>query len=300
MPHWFKLRHLDGFFHGLRSLPKYESRDYTSQYHKVEPCDLDKAKKVPVPDDWAYSGVVQGQAEPVFGSHSLLGLKDDACFDRFGRYGPYGLGYSSEVVLSSVWTQSGLGVKLTAVVVRTYTGFKWTRHAILNFRAMVSELALRSGGEYAVHFLLHVRDNDLLIWADPATAQRVLDDNVLAEFHNLTVLWSEAQMRLLYPGEFGPSFSNPASGNIHGVFRSAHMPLQHFAMSHPEYTHFWNLEMDVRWLGNYYELFDRLGHWAKEQSRVEAWERSAKYYIPRLHGDWRLCLSRSTCARDTW
>jgi hypothetical protein len=78
------------------------------------------------------------------------------------------------------------------------------------------------------------------------------------------------------------------------------MPLQHFAMSHPEYTHFWNLEMDVRWLGNYYELFDRLGHWAKEQSRVEAWERSAKYYIPRLHGDWRLCLSRSTCARDTW
>ncbi|KAL2191939.1 hypothetical protein L209DRAFT_85780 [Thermothelomyces heterothallicus CBS 203.75] len=391
MPHWLKYKHLDGFFVGLKALvpareykpeypglpgekspypltisytglptptpyvpqPDYESPEYKAQYHPVKPCYLDKDNKIPVPDLYAYNGIVQGQPEPVIGSHGLLGLRDDVCFDRFGRYGPYGLGYSFDeggvgvgmdterAGSEAVWAKTGKinydnidwgeaqdrcyesnkgrfvepgaqtqpsptrsttrnaersssssggtqkkKIPRTAVVVRAYTGFQWTHHAVLNFRAMISELALRSGGEYTVHFLLHVRDDNEAIWADPATAQRVLDDNVPAEFHSICTLWSEEQMRLVYPGQFGRSFSNPSGGDIHGVYRSAHMPLQYFAMNHPEYDHFWNWELDMRWLGNYYELFDRLGTWAKQQSRVGAWERSAKYYIPRYHGDW--------------
>lgn len=320
--------------------PDYASPEYTAQHHEVEPCYLDGDKKVPVPDVYAYNGLVQGQPEPVIGSYSLLGLKDDICFDRFGRYGPYGLGYGSEEGGSGVgldtehegsevvWEKTGKinygtvdwadaqarcyesnrrrfgnageqgnpssatedqphrKIPRTAIVVRAYTGFPWTKHAILNFRALISEAALRSGSEYAVHFLLHVRDDREAIWADPATAQRVLDDNVPAEFHGLCTLWSEAQMRVVYPVKFGPSFQNPSGRDIHGVYRSAHMALQYFAMSHPEYAFFWNWEMDMRFLGNYYELFDRLDKWAKEQPRVELWERSAKYYIPGYHGDW--------------
>ena len=71
---------------------------------------------------------------------------------------------------------------------------------------MISEVVLRSGGEYSVHFLLHVKDNDVPIWADPETTQDILDENMQEEFHGLTTLWSEAQMRLLYPGNFGESF----------------------------------------------------------------------------------------------
>jgi hypothetical protein len=334
--------------------PDYDSPEYTDQYHHVEPCYLDEDGKVPIPDLYAYQGLVQAQPEPVLGSHKLLGLRDDVCFDRFGRYGPYGLGYSLEdggvevgldterAGSEAVWAKTGKinytnidwgdaqarcynankkrflepdgqgnplmpidqrhrskknteqafreterqKIPRTAVVVRAYTGYQWSHHAILNFRAMVSELALRSGGEYAVHFLLHVRDNNEAIWADPDTVQRILDDNVPAEFHSICTLWSEEQMRLVYPTQFGQSFSNPSGQVIHGVYRSAHLPLQYFAMTHPEYTHFWNWELDMRFLGNYYELFDRLGKWGKQQSRVEAWERSAKYYIPRYHGDW--------------
>jgi hypothetical protein len=173
-----------------------------------------------------------------------------------------------------------------AVVVRSYVGYQWTQHAILNFRAMISELALRSGGEYAVHFLLHVRDDTVPIWADAEVVQQLLDDNVPAEFHGLCTLWSETEMRLLYPGTFGPTVENPSGQSIHGVYRSAHLPLQHFAQSHPQYQHFWNWEMDMRWLGNYYELFDRLGSWARNQSRIELWERSQKYYLPHIHGSW--------------
>jgi hypothetical protein len=151
---------------------------------------------------------------------------------------------------------------------------------------LISELALRSGAEYDVHFLLHVRDDDRPIWADGDVARQVLDEYVPAEFHSICTLWSEAQMRLLYPGTFGESFSDPSNADIHGVYRSAHMPLQDFAMKHPEYEHFWNWEMDMRFLGNYYELFDRLGTWGREQTRMEMWERASKYYIPHLHGSW--------------
>lgn len=329
--------------------PDYQSSDYTDEFYPVKECYLDADKTVPVPDLYVYDGVPQGVAQPALGSHSLFGIRDDVCYDRFGRYGPYGLGYDlmmggtgegmntesegSDIVWNKTgkidyrnvdWgnaqqqcqksnsdrfleseeqkeedkygnrkeSQSRLGtnsrrkIGRIAIVIRTYVGFQWTHLAIVNFRAMVSELSLRSGGEYTVHFLLHVKDNDQPIWADAETVQNVLDSNVPNEFHSMTTLWSEAQMALLYPGHFGDSFENPSNGDIHGVYRSAHMPLQHFAMMHPEYAHFWNWEMDMRYVGNYYELFDRLGSWAREQSRVGLWERSQKYYVPAYHGSW--------------
>ncbi|KAK1760538.1 hypothetical protein QBC47DRAFT_448920 [Echria macrotheca] len=375
-PKWLQFRHLDGYFNGLIALvpvkdhvpeyprnrserspfpvtvsytgipaptpyipqPDYSSDEYTKKHYEVQPCYLGKDETVPVPDTYAFYGVVQGQPKPVIGSHSLLGLRDDICFDRFGRYGPYGLGYgfsdgglevgmeTEQEGSETVWAKTGKinyngmdwgdaqqrcyesnkkrfvsaveedcaggtsdsrsRLSRTAIVVRTYVGVDWAAHVIVNFRAMISELALRSGGEYQVHFLLHVRDDDIPIWADETIAQQVLAQYVPEEFHSICTLWSEAQMRLLYPGDFGASFSDPSHADIHGVYRSAHMPLQHFAMQHAEYAHFWNWEMDMRWIGNYYELFDRLGAWARQQTRIEAWERSEKYYIPYFHGSW--------------
>jgi hypothetical protein len=34
------------------------------------------------------------------------------------------------------------------------------------------------------------------------------------------------------------------------------MPVQRFALHHPEYTYVWNWEMDTRFTGNYLELFE--------------------------------------------
>ncbi|KAJ2974799.1 hypothetical protein NUW58_g8543 [Xylaria curta] len=375
-PKWLKYKHLDGYYRGLRALvppseykpnypktspsvsepiptphhteipkptvyrphPDYSSDEWQKRYVQVNPCYVDADKRVQVPDLYAYPGLVQGQPQAAIGSHEALGIRSDVCFDRFGRYGPYGLGYSldrggvSESLdtesegSETVWERSGqinwnevdwaesqaaclksnqdrfftgnqtrdtelasTGLQKmhrTAIVVRTYVGFKWTAHAVLNFRAMISELNLQSGGEYDVHFLLHVRDNNAPIWANSATARDIIEMNVPAEFHGLCTLWSEAQMKFFYPGNFGDTFENPSNGDIHGVYRSAHMPLQHFAVMHPEYEHFWNWEMDMRWTGSYYELFDRIGKWGAKQSRVGAWERSSKYYIPGLHGTW--------------
>ncbi len=267
----------------------------------------------------------------------MFGMRDDVCFDRFGRYGPYGLGYrlakgGTSVGMNTensgsdaVWEESGQidyssmdwgdaqdrcserhwsryrqvdrktdelepssdsKKSRQAIVIRLYTGFKWTYLSVLNFRALITEVSLKSGGEYTVHFLMHVRDDDAPIWSDDVTVQRILDTNVPPEFHNMVTLWSEAQMKLFYPGKFSAPIQNPSGADIHGVYRSAHLPLQVFSLQHQEYEHIWNWEMDMRFLGNYYELFDRLGKWADKQPRVRLWERSARYYVPALHGDW--------------
>ena len=75
---------------------------------------------------------------------------------------------------------------------RTYVGFQWKPHVILNFRAMISELSIQSGGEYEVCFLLHVQDDDTPIWADGSVVQSVLDENVHVGFYSICTLWSEA------------------------------------------------------------------------------------------------------------
>ncbi|KAM6487898.1 hypothetical protein HDV62DRAFT_4455 [Trichoderma sp. SZMC 28011] len=366
---WLKFPPLNGYFHGLKALvaksehtPEYPNPAHQAPlgepplnqdvptpklYNPYSPdsnaevCYLDKNNTIPAPSLYAYEGVPQYMPDPSIGSHSIFGIRDDVCFDRFGRYGPYGLGYKlvdggSDVGVDTessgsevVWEKTGQinygdidwaevqdrcatankhrfaepdpdtdKLKLVdgkkgriAIVIRLYTGFPWTQLVVLNFRAMINELVLKSGGEYHVHFLLHVKDNNLPIWSDDVSVQQLLDSNVPPEFHGLVTLWSEAQMELFYPGKFEdpigkPPINNPAMRGVHGVFRSAHLPLQVFALQHPEYEHFWNWEMDMRYLGNWYELFDRLGSWADKQPRKLLWERNERYYIPSHHGTW--------------
>ncbi|KAM3512158.1 hypothetical protein MY11210_004222 [Beauveria gryllotalpidicola] len=363
---WLRFPHLNAYFHGLKTLvsksrhdPEYPSTERSGAFtgrvplnkkvpkpapyspyeasDNIKTCYLDKEDKIPAPTLYAYNGVPRHMPDPAIGSYSMFGMRDDVCFDRFGRYGPYGLGYrlakgGTSVGMNTessgsetVWEKSGqidyssmdwgdaqercsdrhwnryrqVDLKTDeleppsdskksrqAIVIRLYTGFKWTYLAVLNFRALITEVSLKSGGEYTVHFLMHVRDDDAPIWSDDVTVQRILDTNVPPEFHNMVTLWSEAQMRLFYPGKFSAPIQNPSGADIHGVYRSAHLPLQVFSLQHQEYEHIWNWEMDMRFLGNYYELFDRLGKWADKQPRTRLWERSARYYIPALHSDW--------------
>ncbi|KAJ6786671.1 hypothetical protein PWT90_08089 [Aphanocladium album] len=363
---WLRFPHLNGYFHGLKTLvsktlhdPEYPSTERSGAFKgkvplnknvpkptpynpyeetsNIQTCYLDKENKIPAPSLYAYNGVPRHMPDPAIGSYDVFGMRDDVCFDRFGRYGPYGLGYrlakgGTSIGLNTessgsdaVWEKTGQidyssmdwghaqerctdrhwsryrqidrktdeleppsdsKKSRQAIVIRLYTGFKWTYLAVLNFRALITEVSLKSGGEYTVHFLMHVRDDDAPIWSDDVTVQRILDTNVPPEFHSMVTLWSEAQMRLFYPGKFSAPIQNPSGADIHGVYRSAHLPLQIFSTQHQEYEHIWNWEMDMRFLGNYYELFDRLGKWADQQPRVRLWERSARYYIPALHGDW--------------
>ncbi|KAK4953031.1 hypothetical protein LTR10_008736 [Elasticomyces elasticus] len=173
-----------------------------------------------------------------------------------------------------------------AYVLRTWTGYDYQPHQLLSLRAMINELSLKSGGEYDVHFLVHVKNNSIPIWASPRIYQETLQKHVPREFWNISTLWSEKQMEMYYPEPFPDNFANMAGSNLHGVYRSAHFPLQWFSQQYPEYDFVWNWEMDLRYTGHYWEFNTRIGEWAQKQPRKGIWERSKRFWIPEQHGDY--------------
>lgn len=339
--------------------PDYSSTEYVAKYGEKRECFLDEEDIVRLPLVHHYAGVPRGFPDAVMGSNAMLGIDDDVCFDRFGRLGPYGLGYGRKqggigaglegdregadrvwddyppvdfrkanwaaaqnrcVAINShrfkklpepsfdrffampigtpksdqLWnsaqadpeTEPQVGtdrLPRTAVVIRTWFDFQYTHEDILYLRSLIAELSLLSGGEYTVHFLIHVKDENLQIWSDDETYERVLANSLPEEFRGMGTLWSEAQMRLVYSGlEETWTVNLP----VHGVYRSTFMPMQYFAYRHPEYDFYWNWEMDVRYTGHWYHFFDKTSTWAKAQPRKGLWERNARFYVPSVHGAW--------------
>ena len=321
-------------------------------------CYLDNKTKTEIPQIMAHEGIPKGFPDPVMGSYDLFGLRNDVCFERFGRLGPYGFGYSRKYGGSGagmegeqdgseqVWgdqmevnykttkwadvqqacmdanshrfksdsntlnhffqsmgsggprkdsadsaarkekTTGRTGKKLkprTAVIIRTWKDYDYDHEDLLYLRALVNELTIQSGTEYVVHFLIHVKDNDLQIWADEDVYNQALAEALPEEFRGMGTLWSEKQMEVIYGGMHE---SNYRDRTVHGAYRSTYMPMQYFAHMHPEYDFFWHWEMDIRYTGHFYHLFDKVSSWAKEQPRKGLWERNGRFYVPSEHGSW--------------
>ncbi|KAL4866463.1 hypothetical protein BDV12DRAFT_172831 [Aspergillus spectabilis] len=340
--------------------PDYTSPDYIVRYGEKHDCFLDAEGAMRIPLVHSYPGVPRGFPDAVMGSNEMLEIQDDICFDRFGRLGPYGLGYSARKGgigagleghrdgAEGIWDDfppvdfrrvswaaaqnrcmtanshrfedlpelqtdrfnamavDGSNVEdtaetqepeerterpetnrtrlpRTAVVIRTWHDYQYTSEDVLYLRSIIAELSLLSGGEYTIHFLIHVKDTNLQIWADDKTYDRVLKDALPEEFRGMGTLWSEQQMALVYPG-MEETWARGLS--VHGVYRSTFMPMQYFAYRHPEYDHYWNWEMDARYTGHWYHLFDKVVNWARQQPRRGLWERNSRFYVPSIHGSW--------------
>ena len=323
----------------------------------VQQCFLDAEDDIAAPSIYAFNGLPQYSTEPAFGSYSVVGLPEDVCFERYGRLGPYGLGYEekkggtglglhgdrkwaeavwpgkkhvdwrgvdlgdaqrrcyernqerfrlstlcnipprpsvlSEVTCenSAIPSSSKNGKRgmlaRKAIVLRCYSDYKWTPAKRMYLRSLVNEMNLYSGGEYDVHLLVEIKPkHEILkpIWSSPEIYDEMLNATVPEEFRSMAVLWTESLMRLVYPGPFQPAYA--WHGPIHWVVRSMHMALQWFALQHPEYEYYWNWEMDLRYVGHWYEFFDRTATWARQQPREGMWERANMFYMPSVHGDW--------------
>ena len=356
--------------------PNYRSQAYTSGHVQKHDCFLDAENLVQVPQVHYYEGVPEGQPDAIMGSHDVLGLRNDICFERYGRLGPYGYGYSirrggtgagmngekegadtmwkgsnniPEVDYTKVhWATAQQACALrnqfrfvsarntsseqnidwknvdgqesptspeslqpikgtnatafrnesagehtdvqekkllprTAIVIRTWWDREYTIEDIIYLRSMIAELSLMSGGEFMIHFLIHVKDDNVPIWAESKIHDRILENSLPQEFRGMGILWSERQMGLIYGG-LEESFFRELP--VHGVYRGQYMALQWFSHQHPEYDYIWNWEMDVRYTGQWYHLFDRIQQWTKEQPRKGLWERSGRFYVPSVHGTW--------------
>ncbi|KAL2387886.1 hypothetical protein, variant [Blastomyces gilchristii SLH14081] len=346
--------------------PDYKSESYVKKYGVKNDCFLDADTKTSIPPVRHFPGIPKGFPDAAMGSNKLLGINDDVCFERFGRLGPYGLGYGiaaggtggglegDRSGIDEVWKEipavdfrtvkwseaqerciaanshrfpklgpprvdrfgamkvgtlharaetvgstplgenkdsastvaaanDTLTLPRSAMLIRTWSDYQYNEESIMYLRSLISELSLMSGGEYIVHFLIHVKDDNLQIWSDDDTYDRVLKNALPAEFRGMGTLWSERQMGLLYGG-LQETFARDLP--VHGVYRSTFMPVQWFSHQHPEYDFIWNWEMDARYTGHWYHLFSQVSEWAKQQPRKGLWERNARFYVPSVHGSW--------------
>jgi hypothetical protein len=70
------------------------SMSFSLEPRDVETCFLDVHDRVRVPAIHYYKGRPNGFPEHVVGAYDVLDLAEDICYDRYGRFGPYGFGYS--------------------------------------------------------------------------------------------------------------------------------------------------------------------------------------------------------------
>ncbi|KAB8290830.1 hypothetical protein EYC80_008467 [Monilinia laxa] len=162
----------------------------------------------------------------------------------------------------------------TAIMLRSYSGEKWNENDKQNVRSLITELALRSGGEYEVFLLVHIRNSTIAIENDEDYIE-ALHENVPKEFHDIAVLWNEAYIQGFYPN---------IPKKVTNVHQSQWLPVQIFALDYPHFDFYWNWEMDTRYTGHHYDLLERLTKFATNQPRKYLWERNERYYIPSVHG----------------
>ncbi|KPM46221.1 hypothetical protein AK830_g366 [Neonectria ditissima] len=166
----------------------------------------------------------------------------------------------------------------TAILLRSYTGKVYTENDKQIIRSLVSELSLRSGGEYEVFLLVQVKDNALPIFDDADTYQSVLQQSVPPEFQGITILWNDQLVWDIYT-----ELKDEEERNVH---TAQWLSVQKFSQDHPQFDYVWNWEMDFRFTGHHYELLKKLEGFSKKQPRKGLWERNERWYIPEHHGEY--------------
>ena len=106
--------------------PNYTSRSYLADHYPVHECFLDVNDTISAPDIFNYPGVPQEMTMPYFGSYKELGMQEGMCFERFGRFGPYGYGYDVK--------DGGLGLGLQSE--KEGSEAIWDRQAKIDYRRL--------------------------------------------------------------------------------------------------------------------------------------------------------------------
>lgn len=157
----------------------------------------------------------------------------------------------------------------TAILIRTWEGYRYEENDIQAIRALVTETALLSGGEYQVFLFVNIKQREANIYDDENVYQDMLRKTVPQELRDIAVLWTEQLCEDWYPhvGDWQ-------------VYWMQFMPLQWFSKQHPEFDHIWNWETDARYIGNHYHFFEQISKFAKQIPRKHLWERNSRFFFP--------------------
>ncbi|CAI7645299.1 unnamed protein product [Penicillium glandicola] len=162
----------------------------------------------------------------------------------------------------------------SAVLIRVWNGLNWQPHHREYLRALIMELSLHSGGEYQIYLLCHVKENEMPIFSDINTINR-LRNSIPQEFRNMALFFNDKLLEAWYPKieEHSPQLQH-------------HQPLQIFSQLYPHFDYYWQLEMDGRHTGHIYHFLEQAVSFARQQPRKYLWERNAYFYTPGAHGNW--------------
>ncbi len=147
-----------------------------------------------------------------------------------------------------------------AVLIRSWDSKDYNPEVTQHIRSMVTELSLHTGGEYAVYLIVEVKDSSRHIHNSSAAYQTALYNSVPKEFHNITLLFNQPMLDAWYP-------DIPAGGQIWHM----NQPPQLFSFFNPQFTHVWDMELDIRYTSNWYSLLSRSTDWARSQPRKFQW-----------------------------
>ncbi|KAL1845333.1 hypothetical protein VTK73DRAFT_658 [Phialemonium thermophilum] len=134
----------------------------------------------------------------------------NSCFDRnearfpaaarwFTNEPRFALRGDSRLPLVRTWDEFN-ATRRTAIVVRTYNGYRYKPEDMHNLRALVTEASLRTGGEYAVVLLVNIRGPE----SNVTRSREAYDEafrkaDIPPEFRSIAILWDESLLRSWYP-----------------------------------------------------------------------------------------------------
>jgi hypothetical protein len=163
----------------------------------------------------------------------------------------------------------------SAIVIRSWSTYDYTPEDMWNLRSLVAETSLATGGEYAVFLLVDVKDKQAEIHKSSEAYDRVLRESVPPEFQDIAVLFDDSLLESWYPdvGE-------------HLAILQIMQPLQIFSQFYPEFDHYWQLEIDARFLGHTGNMLDKFSDFARKEPRKQARERASWAYMSDYHGSY--------------
>ncbi|KAI5240997.1 hypothetical protein E4T42_08204 [Aureobasidium subglaciale] len=163
----------------------------------------------------------------------------------------------------------------SAIVIRVWSTYKYTPEDMWNLRSLVAETTLATGGEYAVFLLVDVKDKEAGIHKSAEVYDRVLREAVPPELQDIAVLFDDSLLESWYPDVVE-----------HLPIMQIMQPLQIFAQFYPEFDHYWQLEVDSRFLGHTGNMLDKFAEFARKEPRKQARERASWAYMADYHGSY--------------
>ncbi|KAK3346906.1 hypothetical protein B0T25DRAFT_592906 [Lasiosphaeria hispida] len=215
-------------------------------------------------------------------------LQND-CFDRNAHRFPESakkfdsaldtvrFGFRNETHIPEVrqWHEFNI-TRRTALVVRAWRTYEYMPEDMYYLRSLITETSLKSGGEYQVILLVDMQDYKGNIFSSKdAYAQGLNDTTVPPELRSIALLWDERFLQSWYPDV--PE---------HRTMWQVYQPMQLLALHYPEFDHFWQLELDMRFTGDSGKFLDRVAEFARNEPRKQALERSTFQHMQQQIGDY--------------